>query len=121
MPCRRKQFKTRKTATNEHAYAYWCRQCRAYHRDKKVTAETRYAPRKQPAQELTYEQRRARMFGDFEASITAQMARINERMARFDDRVRQVNKGSRDNGPLIVEGGSVLAYQGDDADVEHRK
>lgn len=79
-------------------------------------------PSKKPKPELpTYEQKRSQVFDDFETAITVQMARINTRLARFDERYRHINKTTRNNGPLIVEGGTVLAPRGDDVSVTTKK
>ena len=69
----------------------------------------------------TADKRRREMFEEFEAALLTQMARINERLTRTDNRLRHANRHTLDNGPLTVEGGSALAYGGDDVEVEHKK
>ena len=69
----------------------------------------------------TTDELRRKMFEDFEASIVAQTARINERLAQVGNRLRHANRHTLDNGPLTLEGGSALAYKGDDVDVRHKR
>ena len=61
------------------------------------------------------------MLEDFEASLVAQMARINERLSKMDTRVRRANMKTIDNGPLIVENGLGIACSGDEIDVRTKK
>lgn len=83
----------------------------------------KYTSRPEPKRQvIPYDaERQAQILDDFEIALATQTARINNRLTQHGNRVRQANKKTLNTGPLIVEGGSGIAYRGDDTDVEHKK
>lgn len=116
MGCRRKPFPTRLRAEINrpiNTRVFFCTSCGQFHLTRIHIPPT--------APVNSYDAKRARVFNDFEVAIAEQMARIEERLSRSAARVRHANMPTIDNGPLTLEGGSVIAYRGDEVTVESKK